>query len=258
MVRVRGGLHRVGHVADTLGCTIALADIRIAQGRLGDALRTYEQALAAHRAGGGAAGNPGHARRDERGAPSARRPARGCGALQRGQELGEYAGLAQYPYRRRVATARVRQAEGDLDGARGLLDEARTRLRQRLLPRGAPHPRAAGAGADRAGRAAQALAWARSAVYRDDALSYLREFEHITLARVLLAQHAAEGGDASREVVPARSTALATRTSCSPGCSRPRRQGAGRRASSRSSCCRPSRGRPATTCLLRSRRCSAR
>jgi LuxR family maltose regulon positive regulatory protein len=39
------GLWRAGHVADTFGCAIALADIRIAQGRLGDALRTYEQAL---------------------------------------------------------------------------------------------------------------------------------------------------------------------------------------------------------------------
>ena len=39
------GLRRAGHVADTFGCAIALADIRIAQGRLGDAMRTYEQAF---------------------------------------------------------------------------------------------------------------------------------------------------------------------------------------------------------------------
>ena len=39
------GLRRVGHVADAFGCAIALADIRLAQGRLGDAMRTYEQAL---------------------------------------------------------------------------------------------------------------------------------------------------------------------------------------------------------------------
>jgi len=39
------GLHRAGHIADVLGCSIALADIRTTQGRLGDALRTYEQAL---------------------------------------------------------------------------------------------------------------------------------------------------------------------------------------------------------------------
>ncbi len=38
-------LRRAGHHADALGCTIALADIRIAQGRLREAMRTYEQAL---------------------------------------------------------------------------------------------------------------------------------------------------------------------------------------------------------------------
>jgi len=39
------GLRRAGHIADTFGCAIALADIRITQGRLGEAIRTYEQAL---------------------------------------------------------------------------------------------------------------------------------------------------------------------------------------------------------------------
>ena len=39
------GLRRAGHIADTFGCAIALADIRRTQGRLGEAMRTYEQAL---------------------------------------------------------------------------------------------------------------------------------------------------------------------------------------------------------------------
>ena len=39
------GLRRAGHIADTFGCAIALADIRLVQGRLGEATRTYEQAL---------------------------------------------------------------------------------------------------------------------------------------------------------------------------------------------------------------------
>ena len=39
------GLRRAGHIADIFGCSIALADIRRAQGRLGEAMRTYEQAL---------------------------------------------------------------------------------------------------------------------------------------------------------------------------------------------------------------------
>ena len=36
---------RAGHLSDVLGCSITLADIRITQGRLRDAMRTYEQAL---------------------------------------------------------------------------------------------------------------------------------------------------------------------------------------------------------------------
>ena len=39
------GLQRAGHIADVLGCSITLADIRVTQGRLGEALRTYEPAL---------------------------------------------------------------------------------------------------------------------------------------------------------------------------------------------------------------------
>ena len=39
------GLRRAGYIADVLSCSITLADIRITQGRLGEALRTYERAL---------------------------------------------------------------------------------------------------------------------------------------------------------------------------------------------------------------------
>jgi LuxR family maltose regulon positive regulatory protein len=43
------------------------------------------------------------------------------------------------------------------------------------------------------GRPGEALGWVREReLTADDDLSYLREFEHITLARVLLAQHAAD------------------------------------------------------------------
>ena len=50
--------------------------------------------------------------------------------LRAGQELGDENGLPQNPYRVRVAMARIRQAEGDLDGALELLDRGRTPVRQ--------------------------------------------------------------------------------------------------------------------------------
>ena len=39
------GLRRAGHISDVLGCSITLADIRITQGRLTDAVATYQDAL---------------------------------------------------------------------------------------------------------------------------------------------------------------------------------------------------------------------
>ena len=39
------GLRRAGYFSDILGCSITLADIRSTQGRLSDALRTYQEAL---------------------------------------------------------------------------------------------------------------------------------------------------------------------------------------------------------------------
>ena len=38
-------LERAGHLSDVIGCALALADIRLAQGRLGDALRIFERGL---------------------------------------------------------------------------------------------------------------------------------------------------------------------------------------------------------------------
>ena len=80
------------------------------------------------------------------------------------------------------------------------------------------------------GELAAALAWARQhGLSADDELTYLREYEHVTLARVLLAEHAATAR-----------TALRAATGCSTGCSPPPRPAAGPAPSSRSWCC----GRP--------------
>ena len=43
--RVHGEGAEGGHLFDATGCSIALADIRMAQGRLREAMRTYERGL---------------------------------------------------------------------------------------------------------------------------------------------------------------------------------------------------------------------
>ena len=112
--------------------------------------------------------------------------------LLRSQALGELAELRQNPYRWCVAMARIRVAQGDLDGALDLLDRA-----ERLYDGAfSPNVRPVATWKTRVwvaqGRLGEALGWAREqGLSVEDDLSYLHEFEHITLARVLLARYMA-------------------------------------------------------------------
>jgi LuxR family maltose regulon positive regulatory protein len=104
---------------------------------------------------------------------------------------GEHAGLPQARYRWHVVMARVRQAEGRLDAAARLLDVAQQEYVDDF------HPDAQPVAATRArlhvaqGRLDEAFAWARA---RDlslhDEVTYLREYEHLTLLRAHLADPA--------------------------------------------------------------------
>jgi LuxR family maltose regulon positive regulatory protein len=189
------GLYRAGHVADTFGCAVALADIRRTQGRLGEALRTCELALQ---------------RADQQVGPALRGTAdmyvgmsevhreRGDLAaaeelLLRSRQLGTHSGLPQNPHRWRMAMAEIRTEQGDLDGALELLSEAARLYVSDFFPNVRPIPALRARVLIANGALARALDWVREqGLSATDDLSYLREFEHITLARVLIAQHAAE------------------------------------------------------------------
>jgi LuxR family maltose regulon positive regulatory protein len=194
------GLRRAGHIADTFGCAIALADIQRTQGRLGEAMRTYEQALQ---------------RAAEPGGPVLRgtadmyvgmsevyrergdlRPA--TQHLLRSQELGDHMGLPQNRYRWRVAMARIREAEGDLGGALDLLNEAERLYVGDFFPNVRPVPALRARVRVARGELGEALGWARErGLSAADDLSYLLECEHITLARVMLAGYAAQRAECS-------------------------------------------------------------
>ena len=194
------GLRRAGYIADTFGCAIALADIRRTQGRLGEAMRTYEQALQRASQPGGAVlrgtadmyVGMSEIYRERGDLAAATRQ------LLRSQELGEHMGLPQNRYRWRVAMARIRQAEGDLGGALELLDEAERVYVGDFFPNVRPVPALQARVRAAQGEWGEALGWVREqGLSVDDDLSYLREFEHITLARVLLARYTAERAEAS-------------------------------------------------------------
>lgn len=187
---------RSGHIADVLGCTIVLADIRLTQGRLSDALACYDDALqlALEQTQQVRRGIPdmhvGRAtilyERDELEAAAAE--------IELARAQGETAGLPKYRYRSRLAQAELRQAQGDLADAVELLDQAERFFVADMAPVVRPVPATRARVWVRQGRVDDALAWARSAgLSADDQLSYLREYEHVTLARALLAQHALRG-----------------------------------------------------------------
>ena len=194
------GLRRAGYIADTFGCAIALADIRRTQGRLGEAMRTYEQALQRALQQGGAVlrgtadmyvgMSEVYRERDDLHAATQQ--------LLRSQELGEHIGLPQNRYRWRVAMARIREAEGDLGGALDLLNEAERLYVGDFFPNVRPVPALRARVRIAQGELGEALGWARErGLSVADDLSYLREFEHITLARVLLAGYTAERAERS-------------------------------------------------------------
>jgi LuxR family maltose regulon positive regulatory protein len=190
------GLTSIGFLADILGCTITLGDIRRTQGQLGAALRTYAHAL-------------------ESTAPTpVTEPLRGTADMHVGmagvllerndlkaarehlassQRLGEHNGLPQNPYRWRVVMSRLFEAEGELDDALASLDDAERLYVGDYAPNVQPVPAVRARLRLRRGELAHAEEWARERqLSAADEPAYLHEYEHLTLARLLLARHRLE------------------------------------------------------------------
>jgi LuxR family maltose regulon positive regulatory protein len=106
------------------------------------------------------------------------------------KELGEHAGFSQNPHRWRAAMARVREAEGDLAAAVELLDDAERLYNGDFSPDVRPIAALRARVRLAQGDIGGALAWARErSLAVDEDLSYGREFEHVTLCRVLITRH---------------------------------------------------------------------
>ncbi|MEA2686011.1 MAG: hypothetical protein QOE93_1206 [Actinomycetota bacterium] len=199
-VEGKASLEKAGHVSDALGMTIALADIRIAQGRLEDAMSTYQRALSVTSGGGRSRVLRGTADMHTGLSGLLRERNELDAALQHlvaSEELGEHGGLPQNAYRSRVARAGLREVGGDLDGAADLLEEAERLYVSDYFPDVRPVAALRARLRIVRGDARGALRWARGRrLTVEDELSYLLEFEHVTLARALLAEPAA--GQATR------------------------------------------------------------
>ena len=188
----QASMWQAGDIATAIGITFILANIKLARGRLREAVSDYQHALQ-------------HA--ESRGAP----PPIGTCELYRGlsellceqgdleataqhlltaQKLGEQAATTGWPHRLTIAQARLKEVQGDLDGALGLLDEAERLNIRDPLPNVRPIAALKARVWIRQGRLIEADRWVREqGLSPDDDLSYLREFEHLTLVRVLVARY---------------------------------------------------------------------
>ena len=189
-----------GYISSAIGGAIVLADIQIAQGRLHEAMTTYERALLWA---------------TEPGAPVLRGAADmyvGMSTLHyehnnlktamqhllTSQALGEHAGLSSNPHRWCAAMARIREAQGDLDGALDLLDQAERLYAANFSPNVRPVATRKVRVWVAQGRLGEAQGWVREqGLSVENELSYLHEFDHITLARVLLACYLSDHSDGS-------------------------------------------------------------
>jgi LuxR family maltose regulon positive regulatory protein len=169
--------------------------MKIAQGRLQEAVSSYEQSLrlATEQAepvlGGTAELYMGLSdlHRERGDLETARQ------LLLRGEALSEQASLPGFEYLWCIVRARLKEAQGDLEGALDQLHEAERLYHRTPIPDVRPIAALKTQVWVAQGRLAEALGWVRErGLSVDDDLSYLREFEHVTLARVLIARYKSE------------------------------------------------------------------
>ncbi len=188
-------MQQLGNSVFVVASAFAMADILIAQGRLREAVRTYEQSLQlADEAGPEAQSITAHHHLGlallyhETG--KAETLAR---HWQQAEELGTHTTLVDWPTRWRVAQARLKQDEGDFDAALELLDEAQRVYVKNPVPDLSPIAALKAQVHLKQGRLIKAQDWARErGLSPADEINYLHEFEYITLARILMAEGSAQ------------------------------------------------------------------
>ncbi len=187
-------LHAAGNLVDELSSTVVLADMWLAAGRPSRARRLYERALQVSEAHGepvlratpdlhGGLSEMDYQMGD---LEAAKRH------LERAAALGEGAAMTEGRYRWFVAMGRIADAEGDPEEAITMLDKAEQLYRPGFFPDVRPIAAMKARIWIAHGNLSQAADWAheRGVSATDDA-AYLSEFDHLTLVRLLIAQHRA-------------------------------------------------------------------
>jgi LuxR family maltose regulon positive regulatory protein len=185
---------------DAIRGTFVPADIRVAQGRLHEAEKIYSSGLRLAKDATLTAVpqtdelylglSELHRERNE--LEAAREVLR---SITEARDRTDYAGNR---LRWCTAMSRIAEARGDLDAALDLLVEAEGVDVRSPVPRVRPLPAIRARLWILQGKMVEAERWAKeSGLSADDELSYLREFEHITLVRLLIARHRAHKREAA-------------------------------------------------------------
>lgn len=197
-------LYKAGNVSDTVGGMVGTTDLLIAMGRLRDADLTFKRALQ---------------RADQHGNPFMRGTAdmhTGLAAINlewndldaaevhraKSRSLGDGASFPQNPWRLLALEAELAIVEGKFVQAIDLLNEAEEVYTGDFFPNVRPIHAMRARVWIRAGELDRVERWRRDhALEIDDELDYQREYQHITLARFLLAKHRSSESTGSRENV---------------------------------------------------------
>jgi LuxR family maltose regulon positive regulatory protein len=188
-------MFKMGNINFALSNTFGLADIQMAQGQLRDALYTYEQSLQVAKAQTytvqGIADfymGLGDLYREKNELESAQT------YLQQSENLGEQTGLPDWRYRFCRIQSRMKRTQGDFDTALDLLDEAEGIYYATPVPNVRPTAAYKAGIWIEQGHIDKALAWAREKnLSLDTDVTFLNEFQLITLTRIYIAQASRKG-----------------------------------------------------------------
>ena len=193
-------LRNAGNILDAISTTVVLTYIQMTLGRINESVSTLEQLLQFIVDQGKPMPPDAAELYRELGELYCERGDLDAAAqyLLKSKELDEQSGVSDRQYRLCAAMARIKQSQGDLDEALVFLAEGERLFIRTPLPDIRPISALKARIWVMQGRLIDAQEWAREqGLTADDTMSYLREFEHMTLVRVLIARGTIEPGSNS-------------------------------------------------------------